>query len=46
MGLYKIEVDEAAFDLGEYTVLADSVAEDVTRLRMQQQACAAIELAK
>ena len=44
MGLYKIEVDETVFDLGEYNLLADSVEEEVAGIRAQQRACAAIEL--
>lgn len=46
MGLYKIRVDEAVFDLGEYNALADSVEEEVARIRVRQQSCAQIELEK
>lgn len=46
MGLYKIRVDEAVFDLGEYNALADSVEDEVARIRKRQQSCAAIELEK
>lgn len=46
MGLYTIRVDEALFDLGEYNTLADSVEEEVARIRDRQQSCAAIELEK